>query len=391
MPEKKRILFVCKGHQNIAGAQLYLQHVSEVFDQTKYALHYAFNFNDGNRVFNEINKKKPITTWEYDWRHLGFKSSFDQGLRLIKKIRPHLIIYNSSEDKIMPCIVAGAMARTPCQAMVVHWAQDAHSLPLWSKKKGIPFPILSRYSIKTRLKRSIAYAMLDKLIFVNNITRFAYKKLYNISHLKSTTIYNGIHINTYSEPSKSRHKTRRQLSLNDSQVMLLATGNLSPVKGHSVLIDAIEMILSQGKSVHCFIAGQGELKSSLRTQIDQKKLSDNVTLLGYRDDIPQLLSSADIFCMPSLNEALGYSLLEAMAAGLPVIASNVGGIPEVINDSKNGLLVTPGMPTELSNAIVRLIDDEHLRFTLGQKAKRHVASKFSIDHMRNATANFLKV
>jgi glycosyltransferase involved in cell wall biosynthesis len=133
--------------------------------------------------------------------------------------------------------------------------------------------------------------------------------------------------------------------------------------------------------LRCFIAGQGELEQRLKAQIASLGLQGSIKLLGFRDDIPSLLAAADIFCMPSLSEALGYSLLEAMAAGIPVVASEVGGIPEVITNAKEGLLVPPADPQKLASALGQLATDTPLREDLGSNGRQTVRAKFSLDAM----------
>jgi len=273
--------------------------------------------------------------------------------------------------------------------LIVHWAQNENSLPLWVTKKGIPFPIISRYSLRTRLKRLVAYLLLDKLIFVNNNTRKAYIKLYKVKPNKCKTIYNGIDVDRYRSLDNIRNSMRAELDVSENMTLILATGNLTSVKGHEVLINAIKILIEQGKPIKCFIAGQGELQLKLENLIKQNKIVKQCVLLGYRDDIPALLSASDIFCMPSLNEALGYSILEAMASGKPVIASNVGGIPEVITNGKEGILIAPGDPLKICNATNLLLNDRNLRQSLGVAGLKKVNKSFSAQNMVKYTARFI--
>ena len=389
MHDRKNILVICKGHPNIAGAQRYLQQVIDVFDPSVYDLHFAYHHKDGSRVFREIAAKRKVIVWEYDWRHIGFLASFQEARKLMRRVQPWRVLYNSSEDEIAPAIFAAVSLQVPFQTMVVHWAQRPDALPLFVKKISRQFPRLSRYALLTRIKRFIAYAFLSNLIFVNAITRNAYIKLYWVKASKCATVYNGIVAEKYRLSTDIRDRIRNQLSLSDSHIMILATGNLTKVKGHHYLIKAVKDLKLEGVPVKCFIAGQGELENSLLDFIRKNHLENAVSLLGYRDDIPYLLAAADIFCMPSLNEALGYSLIEAMAAGKPVIASNVGGIPEVISDKVNGLLVPPGDPKQLKDAIYYLSKNKEIFVTLGEKAIDTVNSRFSLSSMLQATANLL--
>ena len=387
---KNKVLFICKGHQNIAGAQLYLQQVTSVFPPDKYDLHYAFQAKDGIRVFDQIEQKRFIQKWEYDWRHLPFIASYRQARVLLSKVYPEFIIFNSNEDEIIPVLLAARVSGIKNKIMVVHWALDENSFPMMVKKGFLPFFIPSRYALKMRLKRFSAYFFLDKLIFVNNGTRKAFIKLYNVNSGKCKTIYNGINTPKF-HLGNVRESVREKLGVGEYETMLLATGNLSFVKGHDILISAVKLLVDQGKAIKCFIAGQGELKDALLQKIIECNLLANVQLLGYRDDVPHLLSATDIFVMPSLNEALGYSILEAMAAGKPVVASKVGGIPEVITNGKEGILVTPSDPEALSDAIDLLFIDKKLREKIGAAGVEKVNKVFSVQSMMKQTAEFLEI
>ncbi len=389
-----RVLFVCKGHQHIAGAQLYLKQIAPLFPPSNYELHYAFHKGNGVRVFEEIGQHRKIYSWQYDWRHLTFRESLFTGIKLFKQISPDLIIFNSSEDKVLAPVWASLKAGIKRRIMVVHWAQSENDLPIFRSKPNFPFPIPSRYSIKTRLLRSLTFNSLTKIIFVNKMTREAYIKLYRISRARSITIYNGVDLGSFRSLDYLRDRARKGLGVAEKDVVVFAAGNLTAVKGYEYLIKAIYLLIRKAVPVKCFIAGRGELKSQLELLISKLGLERNVMLLGYRSDIPFLLAASDIFCMPSINEALGYSLLEAMAAGIPVIASNVGGIPEVVTDGKEGILVPPKAPEELAKAIQSLVHDPKSRVRMGLNGKRRVQANFSLEKMleqtRSVIANELK-
>jgi len=388
---KQQILFICKGHKHIAGAQLYLKQISSIFHPDHYDLHFALNLNDGVRVFDELSKTRFVRLWDYDWRHISFSAAFREIRKIIHNIRPEYVIFNSSEDKILAPIIGAYSQRGPNLVMVVHWALDINSLPLIVSRKNIPFPIISRYSLLCRIKRGVAFSLLSKIIFVNQSTRNAYIKLYKIPNEKCTTIYNGIETNRFAFSERIREKVRQELALGEEDIMLLSTGNLTAVKGHSFLIEAVGKLVRTGRQVKCFIAGQGELQESLAQQISEKNLSKHVYLLGFRNDILSLLAATDIFCMPSLNEALGYSLLEAMASGRAIVATNAGGIPEVITNNIEGLLVEPGNDEMLFEAIDKLISDKNLRVSMGNNGICKARDFFSLEKMLQKSAAFLGI
>ena len=171
---------------------------------------------------------------------------------------------------------------------------------------------------------------------------------------------------------------RGELSLPGATLLILAVGNLYPVKGHAVLLRALS---SCGIAAHLAIAGRGEELESLAALAKELGLGGRLHLLGYRADIADLLAAADVFAMPSLSEGLPLALLEAMFAGKAIVASAVGGIPEVITDRVEGLLVPPADIGALSGAMTELLGDPELRTRLGQAAATLARSRYSIETM----------
>lgn len=385
----KRILFVCKGHNNIAGAQLYLKHLSPLFPKKSHKLYFALQKKDGMRFIDEISMNCHTEVIEYDWRHFSFFRSFHTARAVYKSIEPDLIIFNSSEDEILAPVWASRFSKKAKKIMIVHWAQSENDLPLFSGKKILKLPVPSRYAIKKRVLRAQSYRTLDHMIFVNHMTRKAYLNLYRLNRSKCTTIYNGVDISIFSNTEK-RSEMRRKLNLDPMHAMLLSTGNLTEVKGHTYLISAVARLVEKGLKLKCFIAGQGGLDNSLSEQINTLGLSNNIILLGYRNDVADLLSACDLFCMPSLNEALGYSLIEAMAACKPIVASDVGGIPEVITHEKEGLLVRPRDDMALSDAIEKLLSDTSFADELSHNAIEKVKRSFSIDQMQDRSRTLIE-
>ena len=384
-----KILFVCKGHEKIAGGQLYLKQVASILPEDSFELHYAFGPNDGQYVFNEISKYRQIYTWSYEWRHLSFFKSLITGIKLFSGIKPHIIIFNGSANKIYAPIYAAFLTGIKRRVMIEHTSFSPDDLPIFRYRHNFPMPLLSRYSIKIRAWRAISFRTLTHILFVNNISRHAYHKLYAIPQQRCKTIYNGIDVNKYiNVASTCRENIRRSLEVKADEFLVLATGNLTEIKGQKYLILAINSLVKNGTPVKCLIAGEGNLRNKLQEMIKELKLNNRITLLGYRNDIAELLSASDIYCMPSLKEGLGYGILEALASGVPVIASNVGGIPEVITDELNGLLVKPRDSDSLAKAIKTLINSPELRQKLSAAGKKIVMGNFSLQNTGKKILDF---
>lgn len=160
-----------------------------------------------------------------------------------------------------------------------------------------------------------------------------------------------------------------------------SVGWLTSVKGHRFLVDAIALLKNEHHNLHLVIIGAGEQHEALLRQAEQAAISHAVHLLGHREDIDTCLAGFDSFVLPSLNEGMGRALIEAMAAGLPVIASRVGGIPALIEDGKNGLLVPAGDSSALADAIRKIGDDAAWAAELGADAMETIDASYGVTTM----------
>lgn len=177
----------------------------------------------------------------------------------------------------------------------------------------------------------------------------------------------------------ARAAIRAEFGLQPGDVVIAMTGRLRPEKGHRVLLEAAPAIVAKEPRVRFLLLGSGSMHGDLKQLIDRHRLDAHVVLAGFRTDIPACLAAADLYVQPSLSEGLGTSVLEACAAGLPVVASRTGGIPDIVIHESSGLLVETGSSPQLAEAVCRLLADAGLRARLGDAARRHVAETFSID------------
>ena len=160
---------------------------------------------------------------------------------------------------------------------------------------------------------------------------------------------------------------------------------LVPHKGQRYLVDAAAAVVRQLPDARFVIAGAGELRAPLEQQIKSRHLEKHVILAGFRDDVLSVHKAFDLFVMSSVTEGLGTSLLDAMACGKPVVATRVGGIPEVVADGETGLLVPPRDADAMAAAIVRLLEDAALRARMGAAALARVREHFSAERMVQRT------
>ena len=195
---------------------------------------------------------------------------------------------------------------------------------------------------------------------------------------KISVIANGVHL---AGSHRRRDEVRAELGLGQETVGIMVA-RLDRFKGHDCLLRALGLLRESRIPVTMLVAGDGPEQVNLVSLAHQLELGpDRLRLLGYRTDIADLLSAADFFVLPSLTEGLPLSILEAMAHALPVVATPVGGIPEVITDGQDGLLVPVNQPETLAQALTRLIRDPALRRSLGETASRHARDRFSFERM----------
>jgi glycosyltransferase involved in cell wall biosynthesis len=166
--------------------------------------------------------------------------------------------------------------------------------------------------------------------------------------------------------------------------VVTTVANLRAEKGHEVLLDAARLVLARHPDVEFRLAGDGPMRPLREQQARDLGIEPRVRFLGHAEDIPALLGASDIFVLPSRTEAFPNGLIEAMAAGLPCVASNVGGIPELVQHERNGLLVPPADPALLADAIMRLIEDEGRAAAYGAAGRATVESRYSFDRMVSA-------
>jgi len=217
----------------------------------------------------------------------------------------------------------------------------------------------------------------NKIITVSNNIKAEVIKRLTLSTDNFICIYNGVDL------SKFQHKTssetlKRNLNINSSDLIVGSVGGLRPVKDYPCLLKSIPIVLKEFPKTKFIIVGDGPLRNSLQSITRSLRLENNVLFLGWREDISELLTIFDIFVLSSKTEGISISILEAMASGLPVVATNVGGNPEVIEDGKTGFLVPQADSQSLAKAIIKLLKDGHLRKTMGKNARKKAEEKFSL-------------
>jgi L-malate glycosyltransferase len=201
-----------------------------------------------------------------------------------------------------------------------------------------------------------------------------------VSESKISVIYGGIS-QVKELGAEEREQIRLRWGIQAEDLVVGIVARLTEVKGHKHFIDAAEIISRANDNVKFMIAGTGPKEQELKELAAQRGLADRVIFTGFIDNIYEILNIIDINVISSLSEALCLSIIEGMCVGKPSVGTNIGGIPEVIKDGSNGLLVPAGDSTMLADAILKLIKDPELRKVMGEKGREQVACQFTADAM----------
>lgn len=208
---------------------------------------------------------------------------------------------------------------------------------------------------------------------------------FDMHHLRlrapATVIPNGVDLSAFAVTDPDRRAARRaEWRVAPDEVVLIAVGRLMAVKNHALLFRAVARARAAGARLRVVLAGDGHLEDALRADAAQLGIAHAVQFLGFRSDTPACLEAADVFVLSSDSEGLPLSLLEAMAAGLPTVSTNVGGIAAALGTPAAGLLVPPGDEEALAAALGRMAQDVALRERCGHMARER-AQAYSLDRM----------
>lgn len=237
-----------------------------------------------------------------------------------------------------------------------------------------------------RLRRRLAYRWVNReatMVAVSeNLKQFIVEKV-GASPDRIKVIYNGVDVlPNYEQADVDR--CRKELGIPKTDHIVGVVGNLYPVKGHQYLIDGIPLILEKTPNISFLFAGRGQLESQLKEQVHRLGLDRRVHFLGLRQDISRILAMLDVFVLPSLSEGLSMAILEAMIAGKPVVATQVGGNPELVLAGETGYLVPPQDSRALALSLTTLLMNREQALQFGMKGKSRAEGQFSLRTMVQA-------
>lgn len=285
--------------------------------------------------------------------------------------------------------LASAMKRRKCRLVHFH---DAHSITVGSAAASlakVPLRIISRrvdFQLKSNyLSRAKYMKHIDAIIAVSEgVKNILIDGGINPGIIR--VVPDGIDFTPYNRAVSSDY-LRREISCSPDDFLVGIVAHLADHKGHKYLIQATKLLKEVAPKIKVIIVGEGPLKMELNRQVKEIDVEDMVFFLGFRKDVPQILASLDLFVLSSHLEGMGSILMDAMACRLPVVATKVGGIPEVVIQGETGLLVPPRRPSALAKSILKLYNDRALASRLGERGYEVVHQKFSAESMADKIIN----
>jgi len=258
-----------------------------------------------------------------------------------------------------------------------------HTSDLYANVFALPLAALARVPVRIANRREIVADKTPAQLYAQRAAySFAHKVVTNsqagavrlrterVSDQKIVVVGNGLDTQRF-RPGPRTSRTRR----------VVVVANLRSEKGHDVLLEAAALVLRQQPDARFDIVGNGPRLGALRAQAQDLGLTHAVSFIGHSENVEDRLLGAEIFALPSRSEAMPNALLEAMSAGLPVVACAVGGIVEVVEHERTGLLVPAGNPPALASQLLRLMADPALGMRLGHAARAEVIARYSFDRM----------
>lgn len=321
----------------------------------------------GYCIPTQVLDEHVLSSVEIAWRLYQFNMDW----------KPHVVHTHRYKENCLGGLAASC-ARVPAIVHTVHGIHEA--LAGWENLKWRVYSFIARH---------IAKQVASGLIGVSQEIAAILER--DFPGVAVVCIHNGIAYGGMSE-LRETGLTREALGVGAASFVIGTVGRLTPVKGIEYVLRAGALLIRQHpmSRIHIVVVGDGPLREALEGLARCLSISDRVTFLGERHDVLHLLGLLDVFVMPSLHEGIPIALLEALAAGCPVIGSNVGGVPEIIRDGVDGMLVPSKDPAAIAAAISALQMSESLRIRFQRAGPERVENEFSAGRMASCTKEFYR-
>jgi glycosyltransferase involved in cell wall biosynthesis len=369
MPEsdkmnKLRVLHLIH-HFSDPGIGAYVRMWMQHFDKQSYRWYVGALSSHGD--LQEEFRRLGASVVDFSKRRTGSKI-------LIKRIRDYVVTHQISivHSQSVRTTLAAALALVGTR-QTAHLATEQLFYSPWDRRFGTAYTLLDRFSLY----------LPDHIVA---LSQRMYDQIISLPCLNPkgiTVIRNAIDCEACFTPNE-RYPRRSEFGLTPESQVIGYTGRLEKQKRLDLLLEGFSQVLSQHSQARLMIVGKGWLRPSLEDLAVRLGISHAVIWTGFRKDIPSLLAAMDIYVQPSANEGLSHSILESMAAGKPVIVTDVGGAQEVVTNGRTGILIPQGSASAIGSAIIDLLDHPEKRTALGQAARSRVVDEFSVQRLVDA-------
>jgi len=381
MEKRKPKILLFTDTKQLGGAENHMLSIFKFYDRQGYELQLACPSDPALDTWCKKIKDMTVTVHRLKNRHKHHPGQYFELKKLIQKegiSLIHIHVWNPASGRY------GFMA---------------------AKSAGIPYMFTEHdpfqlSSVKDWLKKKLIKDA-SQVIAISEKNKQLLSQLYPFLKSKIVMIHNGIDTTWFESQLLSfsltdREEFRKDEFTTDGETPIATCiAELHPRKGIIYLLEAAKLFKEEGGNIKFIIVGNGDEKKHYEDFIKKHELEDYVKLLGRRHDIPQILKSSDVFVLPSLNEAFGLVLLEAMMAKLPIVATNNGGIPEIVKDRENGMLVPTKNPKAIKKAIEKILASKELRKKMSEKSYENVRELYEVKDMVKKTEavyrNLLKI
>ncbi len=351
------------------SVNLQLLNLMTGLDHSEYEIHVGYTKAGSNGETSPMGRKYEAAGAVYADFHAAGRSPLPVA-PIVRYIHQHQIqvVHTHILRSDLLGIASARLARTPLQFSTKHNIGYIPGQPGWLFRSVFYWPTMY---LPDQIV-SVSQALKDMLV-----TRL------HINPEKVAAIHNSIDVEKYHAP-ELRASTRESLGIKPDAVVVAYVGRMVEGKGLADLLQAAQRIIGTHKDVILLFAGDGPVRQPVEQSAQELGIMSNVIFAGFRQDIPAVLAAIDIFVLPSESEGLPQSIMEAMAASKAVVATLVGGIPELIEPERTGLLVAPKDVPALTAAIEQLITNRDRRLELGEQARAHAQQHFSVARMASA-------
>lgn len=290
---------------------------------------------------------------------------------ILERFAPDVVHTHAAKAGTVGRLAAGRLARRPC---VVHTFHGHVLSGYFSRPVSAGFAALERWlAHRTDAIVAVSERVADELAFRHRVA----------PRDKFRVIENGIDLAQYpAVDAATRRDARLRLDASpDAARHVVVPARLVPIKDHATLLDALQHLPDAVLPLEVHLLGDGPLRATLERRAARARHGVRVRFHGFRDDLPRVLPAADVVVLPSRNEGMPIALIEAMALGLPIVATAVGGVPDLIAAGAHGLLVPPHDPLSLAFALARVLTDLSLARELGAAARSRAEERYSLDRV----------